>query len=209
MRKAILLPLTLLTMAACCFPALAAAGGIVPPGNSAANQYTETFPTSKGEEDAQGKKKSGVTPAQVLGAGKAHELEDKGAAGKAVANFAAETSPAVVDTSTSTEGGGGNGKPQNPGGGEKGEGGGKEPGAKEGGSQGTGGIGGGGQTPSGGSGAGAASAAGSGSSSLGEIASQATGTSSGSLGLWLPLILIAVVIWSAAYVLRNRQQRVV
>jgi hypothetical protein len=206
MLKAFLLPFAALSLVVCCCAASASAGTLVPPGNSAANQYTETFPTSKGEEDAQGKKKSGVTPAQVLGAGKAHQLEDKGQTGKAVADFAAETSPAVVDSSTEAGSDTGNGKPDkskgNPNGNKKDSGG---PSDDEEGSESSGGAG-GGQTPSAGSGTGAAS---SGSSSLGEIASQATGTSAGSVGLWLPLILIAVVIWSAAYVWRNRQQRVV
>jgi hypothetical protein len=199
MLKAILLPLTALALVVCCFSASASAG-LVPPGNSAANQYTETFPTTKGEEDEEGRKKRGVTPAQVLGAGKAHQLEDKGPTGRAVANFAAETSPTADG---SAAGGSGNGKPDKSKGEKNGAGG--PNGGDEGGPGGGGGAG-GGQAPSGGTGAAAAS---SGSSGIGEIASQATGTSSGTVGLWLPLILIAVVIWSAAYVWRNRQQRVV
>ncbi|MDX6626013.1 MAG: hypothetical protein QOE56_1002 [Solirubrobacterales bacterium] len=203
MPKAFLIPLTALTLLACCLATSAAAESLVPPGNSAANQYTQTFPTSKGEEDEQGKKKSGVTPAQVLGAGKAHELEDKGPAGKAVADFAAETSP-TSDGESSPAGGSGSGnadgkgdpKPQPAGSGS--DGGNEEKTGSA--------AGGGGQTPTGGSGAGAQA---SGSSGFGEVVSQATGTSSGTLGWLLPLILVAVVIWSGAYVWRNRQQRVV
>jgi hypothetical protein len=209
MRKPILIALTALALVASCASS-AAAGTLVPPGNSAANQDTETFPTSKGEEDAQHKKKSGVTPADVLGAGKAHKLEDKGATGKAVAEFTAETSPSAVDSSTQEGGETGSAKPGKPGK-SKGDknGTGAPSGGSEGGSGGASGAGGGGggQPPAAGSAAGAASS--SGSSGLGEIASQATGTSSGTVGLWLPLILIAVVIWSAAYVWKNRQQRVV
>ena len=208
MLKKILPPFLALALVACPVPAAALAGAIVPPGNSAANQYTETFPTSKGEEDAQGKKKSGVTAAQVLGAGKAHELEDKGKAGKAVADFAAETSPTVVEPSGEAGSEAGEGEPQGPGKSENGAGGPAGDGNEEG-SESSGGAG-GGKSPSGGSGAGSADAtASSGSSGLGEIASQATGTSSGTLGLWLPVILIAVLARSIAYVWRNRQQRVV
>jgi hypothetical protein len=207
MPKAILLPFAVLALLASCFSAGAAAESLVPPGNSAASQYTETFPTSKGEEDEQGKKKSGVTPAQVLGAGKAHQLEGKGAAGKAVADFAAESAPTSVDAAAGEEtGAGDNDSGHHHAAGKQGSadkaagGGGKEK------SEGSG-AGGGGQSPSGGSGSGGASA--SGSSGIGEVVSQATGTSSGSLGLLLPLILILVVVWSAAYFWRHRQQRVV
>ena len=45
----------------------------------------------------------------------------------------------------------------------------------------------------------------SGSSGLGEVIGQATGSSSGELGLLLPLLIIAVVIWSAAYLRRQRR----
>lgn len=204
MLKAILFPLTVLATVACFFSAGAAAESLVPPGNSAASQYTETFPTSKGEEDEQGKKKSGVTPTQVLGAGKAHQLEDKGPTGKKVAEFAAETSPTAVPVAGSEEAATGDGKSRTPKHGSK-------PGASDGaGEQSEGAAGAAGQPSGGGSGgSGGAGARASGSSGLGEVISQATGTSSGSLGLLLPLTLIAVVIWSAAYVWRNRQQRVV
>jgi uncharacterized membrane protein YgcG len=203
MPKAISILFAALTLLVCCSATGTAAAALVPPGNSAANQYTETFPTSKGEEDEEGKKKSGVKPAQVLGAGKAHQLEDKGRTGKAVADFAAETAPAAVDPAPEAEGGNGEAKPGKSGKDKAGKNG--AGGASGGDEEGSAGTGGGGGSPSGGSG----SASSSGSSSLGEIASQATGTSAGSVGLWLPLILIAVVIWSAAYVWRNRQQRVV
>jgi len=206
--KLMLPSMTALVIIACCLPATASAGELVPPGNSAVNQYTETFPTSEGEEQSSLEKKKGVTPGQVLGAGKAHKLEDKGAAGKAVAEFTAETAPSTAGDSGNGENtagdsgkGNGNGKgkgkaPQKQGGDGPGSGGGSEEQQE-------------GASGSGGGSANAGSGGGSGSSGLGEIVSQATGTSSGSIGLWLPLILIAVVIWSAVYVWRNRQQRVV
>lgn len=201
--KPTLLFLTALTVLACTLPATIAAAELVPPGNSAVNQYTETFPTSKGEEIETGGKKSGATPNQVLGAGKAHNLEDKGTAGKAVAEFTAETAPTTGSGSGSGENagddqGGNKGK-------DKGDGKGNKPDSGDKGGNGNGQQ----QEISTGAGGYANGGGPSGSSGVGEIASQATGTASDSVGLWLPLILIAVVIWSAGYVWRNRQQRVV
>jgi hypothetical protein len=201
--KLILLALAALSAVACAIPATAAAGEIVPPGNSAVNQYTETFPTSEGEEQSSLEKKKGVTPNEVLGAGNTKKLDDKGTAGKAVAQFTAETAPSTSADSggdESTKGDAGNGK-----GDDGGKGKGKQPnsggkdqngGPEEGESSASPGSAGSGSGPSG-------------SSAVGEIASQATGTASDSIGLWLPLILIAVVVWSGFYVWRNRQQRVV
>lgn len=206
MPKALILTFALLAAVVCAFPATSAAGTLVPPGNSAANQYTETFPTSQGEEESTLEKKKGVTPGDVLGAGKAHQLEDQGAAGKAVAQFTAETAPPTTGSTIGADEGGGGGKKKRPGD----EGGGASEGG-DGGSQGSGG--GGGADGAGDSGSGATAAAGSsgssGSSALGEIVSQTTGGSSGGIGLLLPLILIAVVVWSGFYVWRHRQQRIV
>lgn len=205
-----LLALTALTVLACALPATAAVAEIVPPGNSAVNQYTETFPTSQGEEKSELEKKTGVKPGDVLGAGNTRKLDEKGAAGKAVAQFTAETAPTTSgsDSGGDEASGGDNGAGQGQGNGK-----GKQPNT-----DGNGKVNGGGDeqqegsgSPAGGStnnGSGG-SAGPSGSSGVGEVVSQATGTASDSVGLWLPLILIAVVIWSAAYVWRNRQQRVV
>ena len=45
-----------------------------------------------------------------------------------------------------------------------------------------------------------------GSSGLGEVIGQATGSSSsGQLGLLLPLLILAVATWAVAYVLRQRR----
>ncbi|HET7444348.1 MAG TPA: hypothetical protein VFJ57_06790 [Solirubrobacterales bacterium] len=204
--KPTLLFLAVLTVLACTLPATtAAAGEIVPPGNSAVNQYTETFPTSEGEEQSSLEKKKGVTPNEVLGAGNTKKLDDKGAAGKAVAQFTAETAPTTSSDSGSGDesaGDGGNGKSN----GDKGKG--KQPNSGGNGQNGSPEK----QESSANLGAGTAGSGGSGpsgSSGFGEIASQATGTASDSVGLWLPLLLIAVVAWSGFYVWRNRQQRVV
>lgn len=203
--KLTMLALTALAALVCILPAAPAAAELLPPGNSAVNQYTETFPTSKGEEIDKGGTKNGATPNQVLGADKAHKLEDKGTAGKAVADFTAETAPTTSSDSGSVTGQ--NAGDDNGGNKGKGDGKGKKPDGGDKGGNGNGEQ----RESSGGSGGGSANAGGSpsGSSGVGEVASQATGTASDSVGLWLPLILIAVVIWSAAYVWRNRQQRVV
>jgi hypothetical protein len=203
-----LLALTALTVLVCVLPATVATAEILPPGNSAVNQYTETFPTSKGEEKSELEKKTGVKPGDVLGAGKTRKLDEKGAAGKAVAQFTAETAPASSSDSGSTGGettGGDNGGKGKENG--KGQGKGKQPnhgGKSEGGGEQQEGSAAGGGSTSAGSGGGSGPA---GASAVGEIASQATGTASDSIGLWLPLILIAVVIWSGFYVWRNRQQQ--
>jgi hypothetical protein len=68
-------------------PAYAGAEYYVPPGNSAANQYTETLPSAGG--DSGGKKKDKATPAATLGAGNAKKLEDQGPSGKAAAQLPA------------------------------------------------------------------------------------------------------------------------
>lgn len=202
--KLVLLALAALAALACAVPATAVAGEIVPPGNSAVNQYTETFPTSEGEEQSSREKKKGVTPNEVLGAGNTKKLDDQGATGKAVAQFTAETAPTTsADAGGESGGGGGNGKSD---GGGKGKGKGKQP--KSGGN----GQNGGPEEQESSANPGGGSAGGngpSGSSGFGEVASQATGTASDSVGLWLPLLLIAVVVWSGFYVWRNRQQRVV
>jgi hypothetical protein len=205
--KLTLLALTALTALACTLPAAVAAAEIVPPGNSAVNQYTETFPTSKGEEKSELEKNTTVTPGDVLGAGKAHKLEDKGAAGKAVAQFTAETAPTTSSGGSSSDNGE-SAADDNGGGKGNGNGEGKKPNTG-----GNGQNGGGDEPQESSAAAGGSTNAGSGggpsgSSGVGEVVSQATGTASDSVSLWLPLILIAVVIWSAAYVWRNRQQRV-
>lgn len=212
MPKAGFLPVTLLAVAvfALALPAVAAAEAIVPPGNSAAAQYTEAFPTSGGEKETGEGKKAKPTPNQTLGGRNARNLESKGAEGKAVADFAAETAPTPVATPVEQSGGGG---------GTAGAGDAKEAGDAKGQAEkadkadkadrGSGddegksaaGAGGG----SGGSG-GAASQP-SGSSGLGEVLGQATGSSSsGKLGLLLPLIIVGAVAWSLFFLWRQKQR---
>jgi hypothetical protein len=180
-RPARLAPLSALLVAvALVLAAPAAAEYYVPPGNSAANQYTESVPSAGGERGGHGK--GGVTPAQALGAKNAHRLESTGPAGKAAANLAAATSP------TATIGG------HNP----AGQSGGQGPGG-QGGGPGSGGQGSQGGETAGGGEAGHGSRP-SGSSGLSEVLGQATGSSgSGNLGLWLPIILLAALVGAIAY----------
>lgn len=73
------------------FPPGALAQRVVPPGNSAANQYTETFPTPGGSGLVTGG--SHRSPAEILGARNARRLEALGAEGQAAAALAAATAP--------------------------------------------------------------------------------------------------------------------
>jgi hypothetical protein len=197
----------MLAMALCAPPSTAAAEAIVPPGNSAAAQYTETFPTAGGEKETGGQKKEKLTVGQALGERNARHLEAKGSAGKEVADFAAETSPAPVATLV---------EPSSGGGGDRG-GGGKDRTQKAGQADHAGkgqtdgkGVPSAGNTGNGGPGSSSAPADQSqsaGSSGLGEVLGQATGSSSsGKLGLLLPLVIVGAVIGSLLYLWRQRQR---
>jgi hypothetical protein len=186
--------------AALALPAASPAEYYVPPANSAANQYTESFPGAGGES---GGKRKDVTPGTALGASNAKKLEAKGKAGKEAAEVAAETAPAQISTGNADNGGG---KADKPDGGSQGGGKGNGDGEEEGGSgsAGTGGSGGG---PSGGS----ANGGGTnqveqpqGSSGFGQVLGQATGAGDGNLGLWLPLVIVLTLIGSVAYWVRTR-----
>jgi hypothetical protein len=91
-------------MVAAALPATAPAQpqAIVPPGNSAANQYTETAPSAGGEQLPPGGSSPGgnspaghsPSPTQALGAPTANRLEELGPAGRATAALAAAGAPA-------------------------------------------------------------------------------------------------------------------
>lgn len=198
-RRQILAIAAASAVAALALPAVAAAEYYVPPANSAANQYTESFPGAGGESHGKGKK---VTPGTALGAGNAEKLEKKGSAGKAAAELAAETAPPqLVDQASS--GGAGDGKSSGDGqSGDKPD----EEGKVEGGSgaAGTGGSGGGSSGGGGGNGAAANVDQPQGSSGLGQVLGQATGVNDGNVGLWLPLAIVLTLIGSVAYWVRMR-----
>jgi hypothetical protein len=182
-------------------PGSALAEYLVPEGNSAVTQYTEGFPTGGGEKKAGGADGKKATPAQAIGAKNAKKLQDRSPEGAEVAEVAAETAPEEVVPSASSDDSGaqaGNGQDH----GQKHEGDGKK--AKEKQSQ---------ENPEqdeGGTAAPAASSSGdgpSGSSGIGEVLAAATGSSSsGHLGLLLPLALLAALAWGLAYFLRQRKQ---
>jgi hypothetical protein len=70
----------------------------VPPGNSAATQYTEQFPTAGGNAKSNagingGGGGSAKPPSKVLGHENAQKLESKGPVGTEVAKLAAESAP--------------------------------------------------------------------------------------------------------------------
>jgi hypothetical protein len=165
-------------------PAAAAAEYYVPPGNSAATQYTEALPTAGGHRDAEkGEKSGGRTPKDVLGAGNARRLDQHGQAGRETAEFAAATAPTADGTPTGKR----PSSAENPGAGH-GDGGQK---AEEG--QAGGGIGGNASGPGG-------------SSGLGSVLAEATGTSSGGIGLLLPLVILATAGWAFAFLLGQRSR---
>jgi len=189
----------LATLALLAAPALASAEYLVPEGNSAVTQYTEGFPTGGGEKKTEGSKH--VTPGKAIGAGNAKKLEQHSPEGAAVAEVAAETAPVPVATpeSTSTPESGGDQQPSSGKGSKQGK-----PAQKQGKQH--------EDQPQGSDqeeGAAAAPAAGdgpSGSSGAGEVLGAATGTSSGAIGLLLPLIILAAIAWGLYYAWRQRQQ---
>jgi hypothetical protein len=194
-------------------PSQAVAENIVPPGNSAATQYTEVFPTAGGNAAIKNGSIGGGekhSPDKTLGHSTTKTLEEHGSEGRAVVELASEgapaPSPAAEGGESSASGGSansGSGEKSNgaaAGGGSSGQGGG---GSGNGGAHG-GAKGGGGQTAS----IPAATAAGtqvSGASGPSAILAQATGSSSGTMGIFLPLLLVLALAWAVAYSWRQRQ----
>jgi hypothetical protein len=188
---------TLIAFAA--FAPLAAADTVVPPGNSAATQYTETFPTSNGEADVNKEiDGSHVQASKVIGKDNAKNLENHGADGEAVAVITAATAPHPVvadepqSPPPSTENGRSKAGSHDAGAGGKGNGKGKGPRQQP-------------QAEAEPAPRSVAVSQPSGSSGFGEVLGQMTGASSGQLGLLLPLLIIATVIWSFNYAWRHRR----
>lgn len=179
-------------------PAGAAATPYVPPGNSAATQYTEAVPTAGGPKATNKGKQGNRSPSKVLGSRNAQKLDAQGPEGQAAAEVAAATAPATVQAVSSESAGAS-----------------QHQGSNQVGDQGSTPA----KSPGGSSGANAAShttaqtgnpskaQSPDGSSGLGEVIGQATGSSSGNLGLLLPLLIVAVVCWSVAYLLRQQRKR--
>lgn len=138
-------------------PSVATGQTLVPPGNSAINQYKETLPAPGGNvtADSGGDR----SPAQVLGSENARRLEQLGADGRAAAALAASTAP---EGSAGTRRGGSGPANDDDVAGE--------------------------------------------SSGLSEVLRQATGSSSsGEMGLLLPLVIVAAGLGAAAYAITRRR----
>lgn len=189
------------TIAIFAVPSAAQAEYLIPPGNSAATQYTEAVPTAGGPKATNPSKHGGTkSPKQVLGSSNAKKLDAQGPEGRAAAEVAAATAPVMAP-------GGGESNPPAPG---------HTSAGKAANGSGSGGSGSSGDSSPNHSGDTPGSAAGqeatraseqipSGSSGLGEVLGQATGSSSGQLGLLLPLIVLGTIAWSVAYVARRRR----
>lgn len=80
-------------------PAAAPAQSVVPPGNSAVNQYTETFPTARGQKTTQHNEATkrdetaSRSPRDALGSRNAQKLASEGPVGQELAEVVAETAP--------------------------------------------------------------------------------------------------------------------
>lgn len=202
-RTAILAPAAI-AVAILALPSSAIAEEVVPPGNSAATQYTEAIPTAGGpKQTGRPKHRHSQSPSKVLGARNAHKLDSRGATGHAVATLAAETAPAPTPAATESapraasphrEGAG-----QPAGAGSRGGGPAPKPTQPR---HETGGA------PPAGEQAPAGAHLPNGSSGFGQVLAKATGTSSGETGLLLPLALLATLAWAVAYALRRRKRTI-
>jgi hypothetical protein len=190
-------------------PSHAFAETVLPPGNSAVNQYTQTLPTPKGNVSVEGD--SIGQPNKVLGHKNTKKLDQEGEDGRAAAELAAATSPSPDSGDGDSTGKSGSGDDK-----EGSQGGNGGSGAGNGGSgNGNGGGGSGGSSGGSGSGGGSGTATSTvsfdassaqGSSGLGTVLGQATGSStSGGLGLLMPLAIVLGLIWCMVYLWRQRQ----
>jgi hypothetical protein len=161
---------------------VAADAAVVPPGNSAATQYSETLPGAGGEETSQkggsGDKNEAAPGAPAVSPETAAELKELGAEGEAILDLTNSAAPPRhADKQGSAK---------------KGEKGGSE---KD-----------GALPPAGGGpGAGGSGTNVTGSSGVGEVLGGAAGTSSGGLGFLQPLIIGLALVCAVAYALRRRR----
>jgi hypothetical protein len=135
------------------------------------------------------------SPAEVLGEENAHRLESHSPQGRRAAEVAAATAPGSAGT-TQQSGNESGGAAAGIGGG--GSGGGSGPGGERSGPAPTAGGHGQPAAPVGGA---------DGSSGLGEILGQATGSSSGQMGLLFPLVILVTAAWALAFLWRQRDRR--
>lgn len=192
------------TFALAALPALALAETVVPPGNSAATQYTETFPTTGGNAEvndsisgggSRGGHSShggGRSPEKVLGSDTAHELESHGEEGQAVAELATESAAPAGH-----KGGSGKSHKRDANGGKHTSGKAKLADAVA--------VGGAGNNASAPANLNVVLTKTEGSSGVSGVLSHATGSSSGEMGIFLPLVLLAVPLCALIYVWRRRQ----
>lgn len=90
-------------------PSAASAAHVVPPGNSAANQYTETFPTAKGPATTKKhSKQRGRSPSETLGRRNARRLASEGPEGRELAAVVAATAPVARNSGGAPDRSGGN-----------------------------------------------------------------------------------------------------
>jgi hypothetical protein len=157
-------------------PSTAPAESLVPPGNSGATQYTESYPTAGGpRQTGKGGEGESRSPTKALGARNVRKLDAQGPQGRAAAAAAAATAPSAA-VAGATE---------------------KTPGAPRAGrSEHAVGVGDAHSSPG----------LPGGSSGLGEAIGQATGASSGELGPLLPLLIAATVLWSLAFLWRRTRR---
>jgi hypothetical protein len=186
------LALVTVLVAALLAPPAAIGAPIVPPGNSAVNQYTQTIPTSRGNKEV--RQKGHRSPSKTLGKNASQKLQKQGRDGREAAELAAAGTPAGAAGGGSGSGGGGS--------------------AGNGGANGSNGFpqGGGAQGGAGSQGLGTAGAtkavadADDGKSGFSQVIGEVTGTSSsGDLGLLLPLAILAAAVWCGAYFWRHRR----
>ncbi len=207
MRKPITAIAALAALLLLGMPSAATAEEVIPPGNSAVNQYTESLPTPTGHTDTEkGGQKVHRSPDKTLGSRNAEKLEAQGADGRAAAKAAAETAPASVPPVVDSE----EEVITTPPAGDKGNGGGGS-GADSGKKAANGGQ----RSSRGEDRADTGKAVllsaqveePSGSSGLGEALGEATGASSaGQMGWLLPLLIVATAIWAFAYAMRQRRR---
>lgn len=177
--------------------AAVAMGEVIPPGNSAATQYTEAIPTPGGDKKTD-EAAHHRSPVKVLGNSNTRKLRQQGPDGHAAAETAAATAPAPVASETPVA------PPSES----------KDEGAVEGGSGSSAGSGkgdGGGpaaqKTQPSSSASAPTTDLSSGSSGVGSAIEQATGLStSGQSGMLLPLVILATIVLSIAYLWRQRRE---